>query len=224
MDKQLRLAGVEVPRIGLGTNRLTPEKTDFIRAAIEAGVRHIDTARLYQGGASEEAIGAAGVPDDVLVATKGGYNDGSPATLHAEIEQSLKALKADAIGLYYLHKVDPAVPLEESLGAIKEHVDKGEIRYVGVSNFDYEQVQRARTVVDVAAVQNHYNQDVRGDDELIDRLAGEGTVYVPYFPLKAGSGTNAEKLRWLLERSSNLLPIPGTLSLEHLRENLAALD
>jgi len=221
---KLLLAGVEVPRIGLGTNRLTPENTDFIRAAVEAGVRHIDTARLYQGGTSEEAIGAAGLPDDVLVATKGGYHDGSPANLHAEIEQSLKALKTDAIGLYYLHKIHPGTPLEDSLGAIKEHVDKGDILHVGISNANREQVERARAVVDIAAVQNHYNRAERGDDALIDQLAAEGTVFVPFYPLKGGDGTNAEKLRWLLERSPNILPIPGTLNLEHLRENLAALD
>ena len=219
----LRLAGVEVPRIGLGTNRLTPEHTDFIRAAIEAGVRHIDTARLYQGGASEQAIGAAGVPDDVLVATKGGWNDGSPENLHAEIEQSLKALDTDAIGLYYLHKIHPGTPLEDSFGAIKEHVDKGNIRHVGISNATREQIELARTIVDIAAVQNHYNQAERGDDDLIDQLAAEDTVYVPFYPLKGGDGTNADKLRWLLDRSPNLLPIPGTLNIEHLRENLSVL-
>lgn len=220
----LRLAGVEVPRIGLGTNRLTPEHTGFIRAAVEAGVRHIDTARLYQGGASEQAIGAAGVPDDVLVATKGGWNDGSPANLHAEIEQSLKALAAEAIGLYYLHRVHAGTPLEDSLGAIKEHVDKGNIRHVGVSNVTRDQLERARTVVDIAAVQNHYNQAERGDDDLIDQLAAEGTVFVPFYPLKGGDGSNADKLRWLLARSPNVLPIPGTLNIDHLRENLSALQ
>jgi aryl-alcohol dehydrogenase-like predicted oxidoreductase len=217
----LRLAGVEVPRIGLGTNRLTPEHTDFIRAAIDAGVRHIDTARLYQGGASEQAIGAANVPDEVLVATKGGWNDGSPENLHAEIEQSLKALDTDAIGLYYLHKIHPGTPLEDSFGAIKEHVQKGNIRSVGISNATLEQIEVARSIVDIAAVQNHYNQAERGDDDLIDQLAADGTVYVPFYPLKGGEGSNADKLRWLLERSPNVLPIPGTLNIEHLRENLS---
>lgn len=219
----LRLAGVDVPRIGLGTNRLTPEHTDVVRAAVEAGVRHIDTARLYQGGRSEEAIGAADLPDDVLVATKGGYGDGSAATLHAEIAASLKALRTDAIGLYYLHKIHPDTPLEESLGAIKERVDRGDILHVGISNATREQLEQARTIVDVVAVQNHFNVGERGDAPLVDHTAAEGIVYVPYYPLRGGSGTNAEKLRWLLDRSPNLLPIPGTLSLEHLRENLAVL-
>jgi aryl-alcohol dehydrogenase-like predicted oxidoreductase len=221
---KLRLAGVEVPRIGLGTNRLTPEHSDFISAAIEAGVRHIDTARLYQGGASEQAIGAVSVPDDVLVATKGGWDDGSPENLHAEIEQSLRALNTDTIGLYYLHRIHRGTPLEDSFGAIAEHVAKGDIRYVGISNATREQIELARTIVDIAAVQNHYNQAERDDDDLIDQLAAEGTVYVPFYPLKGGNGTNADKLRWLLDRSPNLLPIPGTLNIEHLRENLSVLN
>lgn len=236
----LKLAGVEVPRVGLGTNRLTPENVDFVTAAVAAGVKHIDTARLYQGGRSEEAIGLAGVPDDVLVATKGGYADaggGRPEVLNAEIEASLKALKTDAIGLYYLHKIDPETPLEESLGTISEHVDKGDIRHVGISNASQEQVERARKVVDIAAVQNHYNLATRGDDALIDHLAEAGIVYVPYFPLRddvsaavqgvadrLGATPNQVKLAWLVRRAPNVLPIPGTLNADHYAENLAALD
>lgn len=119
MTTTIRLAGLELPRIGLGTNRLTSENVDFIRDAVAAGLRHIDTAHLYTGGESERAIGAAGVPDDVLVATKGGYGgagQGRPEIVRAQIEQSLKSLRVDAIGLYYLHQVDPETPLEEGLG------------------------------------------------------------------------------------------------------------
>ena len=118
----LTLAGVEVPRIGLGTNRLTTSDAhaDFLREAVASGLRHIDTAHLYTGGDSERAIGAAleGGRDDVLVATKGGYRrgEGRPETLNAQIEQSLRALRTDTIGLYYLHRVDPETPLEDSLG------------------------------------------------------------------------------------------------------------
>src|SRR3954468_1472675 len=131
------LAGVDVPRIGLGTNRLTtaPQNVAFVREAVAAGVRHIDTAHLYSGGDSERAIGEAldGVAEDVLVATKGGYRagEGRPQVLRAQIEQSLRALRVEAIGLYYLHRVDPETPLEESLGEIKAHVDRGVIRHVG---------------------------------------------------------------------------------------------
>ena len=219
-----RLAGVDVPRIGLGTNRLGREHVQFIRDAVAAGIRHIDTAHLYTGGQSERTIGEAleGGGEEVLVATKGGYRGARPEVLHAEIEQSLRSLRADAIGLYYLHRVDPGTPLEESLGAIKEHVDRGAIRHVGVSAVSVEQIERARRVVPIAAVQNEYNLADRSHDDVVDHCEREGIAFVPYYPLE-GAGSNAEKLAWLLQRSPVILPIPGTLSIEHLRENLAVL-
>ena len=239
----LRLAGVEVPRVGLGTNRLTPtrERVEFVREAVAAGLRHIDTAHLYTGGDSEEAIGAAldGGRDDVLVATKGGYRpgEGRPEVLHAQIDQSLRALRTEAIGLYYLHRIDPETPLEESLGAIRERVDHGDIRHVGVSAVGVEEIERARRVVPIAAVQNEYRLDERTHDDVIDHCEAEGIVFVPYFPLRGatspavedvarrrGVTPSAVKLAWLLRRSPAVAPIPGTLSLAHLRENLAALD
>jgi pyridoxine 4-dehydrogenase len=239
-----RVAGVHVPRVGLGTNRLTtaPEHVTFIREAVAAGVRHIDTAHVYTGGESERAIGEAleGAAEDVLVATKGGYGGagrGRPEVLEAQIEQSLRSLRTDAIGLYYLHRVDPETPLEESLGAIKAHVDRGAIRHVGVSDVSVEQIERARRVVPIAAVQNHYNVAERGHDGVVDFCEREGIAFVPYYPLRGDGGPavataaerlgvteNAVKLAWLLRRSPVMLPIPGTLSIEHLRENLAALE
>jgi aryl-alcohol dehydrogenase-like predicted oxidoreductase len=239
------LAGVEVPRIGLGTNRLTtaPEHVAFVREAVAAGVRHIDTAHLYTGGDSERAIGEAlggdAARDDVLVATKGGYSrgEGRPEVLAAQIEQSLRSLRTDAIGLYYLHRVDPETPLEESLGAIREYVDRGAIRHVGISEVGVAQIERARAVVPIAAVQNAYNLAQREHDEVIDFCEREGIAFVPYYPLKGDGGRavaaaaqrlgvteNAVKLASLLRRSPVVLPIPGTLSIEHLRENLAALE
>jgi pyridoxine 4-dehydrogenase len=239
-----RLAGVDVPRIGLGTNRLStaPEHVAFVREAVAAGVRHIDTAHLYTGGDSERAIGAAldGGTDDVLVATKGGYGgagQGRPAVLRAQIEQSLRSLRTGAIGLYYLHRVDPETPLEESLGAIKAYVDRGAIRHVGVSEVSVEQIERARRVVPIAAVQNRYSVAERAHDAVVDFCEREGIAFVPYFPLRGDGGPgvaaaaerlgvtrNTVKLAWLLRRSPVVLPIPGTLSLEHLRDNLAALE
>src|ERR687890_757488 len=151
--RTIRIAGVEVPRVGLGTNRLTtaPEHVAFVRDAVAAGVRHIDTAHLYSGGDSERAIGEAlgGEREDVLVATKGGYRPGQgrPDLLRAQIEQSLRSLRTDAIGLYYLHRVDPETPLEESLGAIAEYVERGAIRHVGVSAVGVDEIERARSVV-----------------------------------------------------------------------------
>jgi pyridoxine 4-dehydrogenase len=238
-----RLAGVDVPRIGLGTNRLTtaPEHVAFVREAVAAGVRHIDTAHLYTGGDSERAIGEAlaGADGDVLVATKGGYRsgEGRPDVLGGQIEQSLRSLRTEAIGLYYLHRVDPKTPLEESLGAIRDYVDRGAIRHVGISDVDVAQIERARAVVPIAAVQNHYNIEHRDHEDVIDFCEREGIAFVPYYPLGDGGGRgvagvaerlgvteNAVRLAWLLQRSPVVLPIPGTLSIEHLRENLAALE
>ena len=224
------LAGVDVPRVGLGTNRLktTPEHVAFVREAVSAGVRHIDTAHLYSGGDSERAIGealgdGAGAGEGVLVATKGGYRagEGRPEVLRSQIEQSLRSLRTKAIGLYYLHRVDPETPLEESLGEIKDHVDRGAIRHVGISEVGVEQIERARQVVDIAAVQNRYNVADRGHDDVVDYCEREGLAFVPYFPL-GGDGDPEEQLAWLLRRSPVILPIPGTLSIEHLRDNLAA--
>jgi pyridoxine 4-dehydrogenase len=236
-----RLAGVDVPRIGLGTNRLTaaPEHVAFVREAVAAGVRHIDTAHLYTGGESERVIGEAldGTAEDVLVATKGGYRagEGRPAVLRGQIEQSLRSLRTEAIGLYYLHRVDPETPLEESLGAIKAYVDRGVIRHVGVSDVSVEQIERARRIVPIAAVQNRYSGAEPGHDDVVDFCEREGMAFVPYFPLRGDGGPgvaaaaerlgvteNAVKLAWLLRRSPVILPIPGTLSIEHVRENLAA--
>jgi pyridoxine 4-dehydrogenase len=224
-----RLAGIDVPRIGLGTNRLRTEHVGFIREAVAAGVRHIDTAHLYTGGESERAIGEAldGSSEDVLVATKGGYRagEGRPEVLGAQIEQSLRSLRTDAIGLYYLHRVDPETPLEESLGAIKAYVDRGAIRHVGVSEVSVEQIERARQVVPIEAVQNRYNLAERGHDDVVDHCTRAGIAFVPFFPLRGDGGlANVDKLAWLLRRSPVVLPIPGTLSIEHLRENLAALE
>jgi pyridoxine 4-dehydrogenase len=238
-----RLAGVEVPRIGLGTNRLTTaqENVAFVREAVAAGVRHIDTAHLYTSGESERAIAEAldGSLEDVLVATKGGYTagEGRPEVLRAQIEQSLRSLRTEAIGLYYLHRVDPKTPLEESLGAIKAYVDRGAIRHVGVSEVNVEQIERARRIVPIAAVQNRYSVAERGHDDVVDFCEREGIAFVPYFPLRGDGGPRvaaaakrlgvteqAVKLAWLLRRSPVVLPIPGTRSIEHMRDNLAALE
>jgi pyridoxine 4-dehydrogenase len=239
----VRFAGVDVPRIGLGTNRLTTarERVTFVREAVAAGVRHIDTAHLYTDGESERAIGEAlsGDRDDVLVATKGGYRagEGRPEVLGDQIEQSLRSLRTEAIGLYYLHRVDPETPLEESLGEIKDYVDRGAIRHVGVSEVSVAQIDRARQIVPIAAVQNRYSLGDRAHDDVVDFCERERIAFVPYYPLRGDGGPgvsaaaerlgvaeNAIKLAWLLRRSPAIVPIPGTLSIEHLRENLAALE
>jgi aryl-alcohol dehydrogenase-like predicted oxidoreductase len=238
-----RLGDVELTRIGLGTNRLrnTPENVAFVREAVAAGVSFVDTAHSYTDGESEATIGAAlsPVPEGVVVATKGGYarGEGRPEVLRAQIEDSLRRLRTDSIGLYYLHRVDPETPLEESLGTIAEYRDAGKIRHVGLSQVGIEQIERARRVLPIAAVQNHYNLSERQYEDVVDYCAGEGIVFVPYFPLGGDGGSAlreiAERhgatpaqitLAWLLRRSPAMVPIPGTLSLEHLKENLAALE
>jgi aryl-alcohol dehydrogenase-like predicted oxidoreductase len=240
--RTLTIAGTDVARIGLGTNRLssTPQNHDFLREGVEAGLGLIDTAVSYSRGDSERTIGEAlsPRPDDLVVATKGGYSgSGDPESLRSQIEQSLESLRTDTIDLYYLHRVDPQTPLEVSLGVIGEYREAGKIREVGISAVDVEQIEAARQVVPIAAVQNHYNVADRDYDEVVDYCEENGIVFVPYYPLKGGGpsalaevaeahgATEAQiALAWLLRRSPAMLPIPGTLSIEHLRENLGALE
>jgi aryl-alcohol dehydrogenase-like predicted oxidoreductase len=241
--RTLTLGDIEVARIGLGTNRLTEAaaNVEFIRGAVAAGIGLIDTAHLYTGGQSESTIGAAfsSPPDGRVVATKGGFRpgEGRPDVLRGQIEDSLHRLRTDAIELYYLHRVDPETPLEDSLAVIKEYRDNGKIRHVGLSEVGIEQIERARELLPLVAVQNHYNLSERAHEEVVDYCAGEGLVFVPFFPLRGDGGpalaeiadahgaTAAQiTLAWLLRRSPAMLPIPGSLSLEHVKENLASLE
>jgi pyridoxine 4-dehydrogenase len=242
-SRTLTVAGTEIARIGLGTNRLTsnPQNHGFLREALQAGVGMIDTAHVYTGGDSERAIGEAlsPAPDALVVATKGGYTGSGarPEVLRAQIEQSLESLQTDAIDLYYLHRVDPQVSIEESVGAIAEYREAGKIKEIGISAVDVGQIEAARKVAPVAAVQNHYNLAERTSDDVVDYCEEHAIVFVPYYPLSFGAppalaaiaknhSASPEQiaLAWLLRRSPLTLPIPGTLSIEHLRENLAALE
>jgi pyridoxine 4-dehydrogenase len=237
----LTLADVQVSRVGLGTNRLgnTAQNVAFVKEAVAAGIGHIDTAHTYTGGESEATIGAAlsPIPTGCVVATKGGWSGGRSAVLRAEIEESLRRLQTDSIGLYYLHRIDPETPLEECLATIKEYRDCGKIHCVGLSNVGIDQIESARQVVPITAVQNHYNLTERRYEDVVDYCAAEGIVFVPYFPLRGNGGrplveiadrhgaTHAQiTLAWLLKRSPTMLPIPGSLSAQHVKENLAALE
>jgi pyridoxine 4-dehydrogenase len=226
----ITLGNTPIRRMGLGTNRLTntPENVEFIQRAVASGIGMIDTAHVYRDGDSERTIGAAlsGEPEGCIVATKGGYDEGDarPEILREQIEQSLRSLQTERIGLYYLHKPDRDTPIEESVGAIAEHVDTGRIRYVGLSNVSVEQIERARQVTPIAAVQNHYSMAEREHDDVLEHCEANGIAFVAYFPLRGVDAPPGEALRWLLDRSPAVLPIPGTLSPEHLRENLAALE
>jgi aryl-alcohol dehydrogenase-like predicted oxidoreductase len=241
--RTITLADAEIVRIGLGTNRLrkTPENVQLVGQAVAAGIGMVDTAHTYTDGNSEAVIGEAlsPRPDGVVVATKGGFypGTGSPEALNAQIEESLRRLRTDAIDLYYLHRVDPETPLEESLGAIAAYRDRGQIRHVGLSEVGIEQLERGRQVVPIAAVQNRYNLAERTHEEVVDHCAEQGIAFVPFFPLHgldsrpvAEIATSHDAtpqqvaLAWLLARSPAMLPIPGTLSLEHLEQNLSALD
>jgi pyridoxine 4-dehydrogenase len=242
ISRPIALGRHRLNRIGLGTNRLanTAENRSFLEAAIGAGVNFIDTAHLYAGGESESAIGIALAPfaDDLVVATKGGYHpSGGTEGLREELEMSFERLQTDTIALYYLHRVDPDVPLEETMSLLKEYRGAGRIAHVGLSEVSVEQIQRARSVVPIAAVQNEYSLSERRSDEVVDYCTSESIVFVPFYPLHGDrSPVVAEiarrhdatpsqvRLAWLLHRSPVILPIPGTLSLQHLKENLAALD
>jgi pyridoxine 4-dehydrogenase len=241
-SRTLTVAGTEVARIGLGTNRLTstPENHAFLGQAVEAGLGLIDTAVSYSSGDSERAIGEglSPKPDGLVVATKGGYSGtASPEELRAQIEQSFESLGTDMIDLYYLHRVHPETPLEASLGAIAEYSEAGKIKEIGISAVEVPQVEAAREIVPIAAVQNHYNVAERSSDDVIDYCEENGIVFVPYFPLKGkpppalaeiarnhDASTAQIALAWLLRRSPVMLPIPGTRSIDHLRENLGALE
>jgi aryl-alcohol dehydrogenase-like predicted oxidoreductase len=238
VPRTIKLGETEVPRIGLGTNRLTMSGDEFLHQGVGAGLRHVDTAHTYTGGESERTIGAALSGDDgVVVATKGGWNSGHPELIRGEIEESLRRLRVETIDLYYLHRPDPETPIEESLGPIKEAHEAGKIRNVGLSSVSVEQIERGRKVVPVVAVQNHYNLSERKWEDVVDYCEREGIVFVPFFPLRGDGGPELDEiaerrgwspaqitLAWLLKRSPATLPIPGTLSIEHLRENLDALE
>jgi pyridoxine 4-dehydrogenase len=239
-SKTVALGGRELTRVGLGTNRLTdtPENRAFLTGAVEAGVQMIDSAHLYTSGESELTIGAALAPfgDDLVVATKGGYNSGDPQKISAELEHSFESLRVDTIDLYYLHRVDAGVPLAETLAPIAEAHAAGRIRHVGLSEVSVEQILLGRSVVPVDAVQNEYSLQERKHDEVVDFCAEQGIIFVPFFPLRGGGKRVDEiaerlgatpqqvKLAWFLRRSEVMLPIPGTRDLEHLKLNLAALD
>jgi aryl-alcohol dehydrogenase-like predicted oxidoreductase len=240
----VRLGSTDINRIGLGTNRLTNTERNraFVADAVAAGVNFIDTAHLYSGGESETTIGAAlaPFPENVVVATKGGFREARPDTLRAQIDESLRRLNTETIELYYLHRVDPNVALERSVEAIVEARERGKLRHIGLSEVSVEEIERARELTPIAAVQNHYSLSERKHDDVIDYCEREQIPFVPFYPLGGRSGLHGEAieetaashgatrsqvaLAWLLKRSPVVAPIPGTLSLDHLRENLAAAE
>jgi pyridoxine 4-dehydrogenase len=250
----LKLGGeLTVRRLGLGAMRIMqagPEGSrTLLRRAVELGVNLIDTADVYgQDGASERLIAEALHPysPDLVIATKGGQiiADGKPQAngtrtyLRTACEASLARLRVNEIDLYQLHNADPAVPLDESLGALAELRDEGKIRHIGVCNLFGQRLERALAVVPVASVQNRYNLSDRSTESDLVYCEARGIAYMTYAPLGTGAlatepeleeiatahgGSPAQiALAWLINRSSSTVPIPGTSSLKHLEENVAA--
>jgi pyridoxine 4-dehydrogenase len=214
---------------------------------VELGVNFIDTADSYGPSVSEELIAEAlyPYPDDLVIASKGGLvrpgpgrwdADGRPEHLREACEGSLRRLRLDEIPLYQLHRVDPRVPLADSIGTLVELKNEGKIRHIGVSNVSEEELREAEAIVPVVSVQNRFNVNDRKSQPLIDLCEQEDLVFLPWAPIqeterKAAVAAAAERrgvterqlvLAWLLASSPAILPIPGTGSPEHAEENIAA--
>jgi pyridoxine 4-dehydrogenase len=244
----MRLCG---PRI-LGWPRDRENALAVLRRAVELGVNLIDTSNAYGPEINVHQIAEALHPDreGLVIATKGGLRrtrsggwpeDGRPEKLREACERSLARLRLDRIDLYQLHAPDPKVPIEESVGELARLREEGKIRHVGLSNVSVGELERARRVVPVVSVQNRYSLAERSSEDVLQACDHEGLAFLPWFPLASGSLTRqggpvdrvAERigatraqvaLAWLLEHSPVMLPIPGTSSLEHLDENVAARD
>jgi pyridoxine 4-dehydrogenase len=257
------LLGGDLPvrRLGFGAMRVTGpniwgEPADraaalaVLRRVAELGVGLIDTADCYGPAVSEELIATAlhPYPAGLVIATKGGLTrsgphgwepDGRPDHLREALDASLRRLRLERIDLYQLHAVDPQVPLEDSVGTLAELRAAGKIRHVGLSNVDVRQLERARRLVPIVSVQNHYHVANRRSDAVLEACRREGLAFLPYFPLGDGRLTRGDgplarvaarhgatlaqvALAWLLARGPHVLPIPGTGRVAHLEENLGA--
>jgi aryl-alcohol dehydrogenase-like predicted oxidoreductase len=248
-----------VQRMGFGAMRLTgqgiwgePADPDGCRAvlrrAVELGVDFIDTADSYGPEVSERLIAEAlyPYPENLVIATKGGLlrpgpgrwdPDGRPEHLRAACEGSLERLRLDEIPLYQLHRPDPRVPLEDSVGALVQLKDEGKIRHIGLSNVDEAEIHRAMAITPVVSVQNMFNLGNRRSAAVLDLCETEQLAFIPWAPIGQGApsgkalariaaahGATQQQvaLAWLLARSPAMLPIPGTSSVAHLEENIAA--
>lgn len=241
-----------VHRIGYGAMQLTgpghwhhPVDLDnakaVLRRAVELGVNHIDTADAYGPETSEHLVRKAlhPYPAGLVIATKGGMTRqgpnrwapvGRPEYLCQCVEMSLRRLALDRIDLYYLHRIDPHIPLADQLGVLTAMRDEGKIRHIGISKVTVEQITTARQITDIAAVQNRFNSS-EGDRDVLDYCTAANTAFVPYAPLAAGQLLGQEgddrraravtALDWLLNQSPVVLPIPGTTSLDHLEQNVS---
>jgi pyridoxine 4-dehydrogenase len=259
---QITLGGeLAVSQLGYGAMRLTgrgiwgpPADPDeclrVLRRAVELGVTFIDTADSYGPYVSEDLIAQAlaPYPDDLVIATKAGLLRtgpnvwipcGRPAYLRQEVEMSLRRLKVERIDLHQLHRIDPQVPVEESLGELGAMQQEGKIRLIGVSNMSVAEIEQSRKIVDVVSVQNRYNLADRASENEVDYCASNGLAFIPWFPLATGQLAGAGgvldaaaqrhgvspaqlALAWVMQRSPTMLPIPGTSTVAHLEENMKA--
>ena len=262
--KTFKIGGdLEVDRLGFGAMRLTgkgiwgePRDVDeagrVLKRAVELGVNFIDTADSYGPAVSERLIGEALSPfaKGLVVATKAGFTRqgpdkwlpvGRPEYLAQQVEMSLRFLKTEVIDLWQLHRIDPKVPVEESLGVIAKLQQEGKIRHVGLSEVKPAEIDLARKVIEIVSVQNLYNVGDRQHEDVLEYCEKHGLAFIPWFPVAAGKlaqpggkldaiakrhGATVAQLSiaWLLHRSPVMLPIPGTSSVAHLEENLKAKE
>lgn len=221
-----------------------------LHQALELGINLIDTADAYGPETNENLIRETlhPYPEDLLVATKGGHVRGDdkswiaagrPEHLKEACEASMKRLGLEQIELYQFHRPDPDVPYEESIGALAELREEGKVRHIGISNVTAGHLETARQIVPIVSVQNRYNITERDSDDVVDACERAGITFFPYFPLESGdlakpggpldeiaadhdASTGQVALAWLLHRSPVIVPIPGTSSVDHLKENVAA--
>jgi pyridoxine 4-dehydrogenase len=257
-----RLGGdLPVVRLGYGTMQLPgegvwgpPKDKDsalaVLRRAVEIGVTFFDTADSYGPEVAEDLLREALHPyaDDVVIATKAGLTRqgpgrwtpvGRPEYLRQQAELSLRRLGLERIDLFQLHRIDPAVPVEDQVGELKALQDEGKVRHIGLSEVSIDQLQEAQKAATIVSVQNLFNLANRDAEPLLDHCTAEGIGFIPWFPLATGElskqdGPLAEAakrhdatpsqlaLAWLLKRSPVMLPIPGTSSIDHLESNTAA--
>jgi pyridoxine 4-dehydrogenase len=224
---------LEVRRLGFGAMRIVSDREQgvrVVRRAVELGVTLIDTADIYGGGVSEEVIAEAlhPYPDGLVIATKGGLGwglqdrirDGRPEYLRQACEASLRRLKLERIDLYQLHRPDPEVPIEESVGALEQLRTEGKIRLIGLSNVSVAQLRAAQTVARIVSVQNEFNRGLLTSEPVLEACEAESMAFIPWSPLGEGMRGPAYELPWLLDRSPVILAIPGTSKVAHLEENL----
>jgi pyridoxine 4-dehydrogenase len=250
-----------VYRMGFGAMRITgkgiwgspkdpAEAKRVLKRAVELGINFIDTADAYGPGVSEYLIAEALHPyaKGLVIATKGGLTRqgpdrwlpvGRPEYLTQCVELSLRRLRIDCIDLYQLHRIDAKVPLEESLGALKDLQKAGKIRHIGLSEVSVKEIEQARKIVTIVSVQNKYNLGDRAHDDVVTYCEKHQLGFIPWYPMAGGdmlkpggpldtvakrhhASVSQVALAWLLHRSPVILPIPGTSSVEHLEQNTAA--